>query len=768
MQLIERPDDVPNILQSKAAIDGRERMRTFFARAATQRAQSPAPPPGLRSDDSELVEALSDMSNGRCAFCEARDDLIAHRFRPPGNALPLVEKRSTAHLYYLWLSDAWQNLYPICRGCVPKEPQFPVTGARANLPQRRQLDNYVDYGDGVWPSFPPKESALLLDPTADGAYEKHMVPRLDGELIGESRRGELTTLIYDLNRPDRRNQRYQSYHDRIERLLGLVSTEAVKDQRDWDQLFNFSEIEFGGSWYLMLRRIARWVAGAVSLRWRASRSHIRAFFVRLASLENAQVLISDAIAAITREDQGLRAGRWGLGAIYSLRTPIAEVELTNFKAIEKLHLKFAPPRSADPDAPGPTAPSLVILGENATGKSSILEGIALALASGPARSALDLPWSDLVLDATQMGGERRGSPKRAEVRVKLVNDQSVTLAIENGSPMVRSEFGNQQVPVFAYGAFRRYAGPTRQAAPGKHIRNLFDASTLSNPEPWLRSLPADQFNLVIRTLHDLLSIEGEFDVIQRVGGQLRMVTSITDPDGQVRFNQTPLRSVSSGYRSMLAMVCDIMRGLLDPQVYEQFDGFETAQGIVLIDEIEAHLHPRWKVQVMTSLRSALPGMTFIVTTHDPLCLRGMGEGEVCVLQRIAASDSDQASNMPILVEQMSDLPDVANLRIEQLLTSDFFQLLSSDDASSDRRLAHVAELIRKKESNSLSDQDAVVLRKFENDIASALPVGSSEVHQLVQGAVAEYLKNRRDASSKTLVKLRAEAKAEILRALETL
>lgn len=769
MQQIERPDNVPTVLRSKAAIAGRERMRAFFALPPSQRAQSPVPPPGLRSDDSELVDALADMSAAKCAFCEARDDLIAHRFRPSGNALPLSDNKNIAHLYYLWLSDAWQNLYPICRGCLPLETQFPIAGERTQLPQKRQINNYLERGDGLWPSFPPKEEPLLLDPVQDWGFERHLIPKLNGEIVGESRRGEITTAVYDLNREERRGQRYQIYAERIDRLLTLVAEEAPNaDAEDWQALFDFNAMEFGGSWFLMLRRIARWVGGSRGVRWRTSRKFIRAFFIRLSATDDATDVVQNALAAMAREDEGLRSGRWRLASIYSLRTPISEVELTNFKAIEKLHLKFTAPRQPNPEAPGPNAPSLVILGENATGKSSILEGIALALASGPARTALDIPWSSLVLDASQMGGERRDSPKRAEVRVTLVNDQSVRLMIDQGSPIVRSEFGNQQVPVFAYGAFRRYLTQTRRAAPHKHIRNLFDGSTLSNPEPWLKSLPADTFNLVIRTLHDLLSIEGKFDVIQKVGSQLRMVTSITDPDGEVRFNRAPLQSVSSGYRSMLAMVCDIMRGLLDPQVYEKFESFETAQGIVLIDEIEAHLHPRWKVQVMTSLRSALPGMTFIVTTHDPLCLRGMGEGEVCVLQRVAASDSDQASNLPILVEQIPDLPEVATLRIEQLLTSDFFQLLSSDDADSDRRLAHIAELIRDKRANALSGSDAAVLKKFEEDIASALPVGSSEIHQLVQSAVADYLKNRRDASSKTLAKLRAEAKADILRALETI
>lgn len=146
----------------------------------------------------------------------------------------------------------------------------------------------------------------------------------------------------------------------------------------------------------------------------------------------------------------------------------------------------------------------------------------------------------------------------------------------------------------------------------------------------------------------------------------------------------------------------------------------------------------------------------------------MGEDEVVVLQRVATSDVDQVSQLPILVERMTDLPPVANLRIEQLLTSDFFQLLSSDDAASGRKLAHIGDLIAARARGALAPDDETVLTAFEADIASALPVGSSEVHRMVQEAVAEYLSKRREASSATLKAMRQEAKDEILRALELL
>lgn len=764
MQRIERPDKAPNILVSSKANEARLRMRNFWALAPQRRAQTNIPPVGVNSDNEELVIALAEMTGGRCAFCEGEDQLFAHRFRPIGNALPLQE-RGSGHLYYLWLGDAWQNLYPICVGCIPKEPQFPIDGNRASLPSLQEIEDYLESKTGLWPSFPPNENSLLLDPVCDQAFENHILPKLDGELIGKSPRGELTIAIHNLNRGERRNQRNQAYHARIGSLLEYMTVSPGKMQDDrLKYLLDFPNLEFGGTWYLVLRRLAGRIRRLKDERWGSSRTYIRNFYLNLVTDRNGHKLVQRALEEVKHEDANIVVGE----EVHSLRTPIATVEIENFKAIEKLNLKFGPPRRTPNTSSGPSAPSLVILGENATGKSSILEGVALALTTPAARNYLKIPWSKMVLDPTQLGADRDLIQRRATIRISLTSGQTATLTIDGGLPSVRSEFGNQQVPVFAYGAFRRFLTGTRRAAPHMHIRNLFDGSTLSNPEPWLKKLPADTFNLVIRTVRDLLSVEGEFDVIQRERGQLRIVTSLTEPDGNVRYSRTPLQAVSSGYRSMLAMVCDIMRGLLDPRVYEKFESFQTVQGIVLIDEIEAHLHPRWKVQVMTSLRTALPGMTFIVTTHDPLCLRGMGEDEVVVLQRVASSEVAQVSRLPILVERITDLPAVANLRIEQLLTSDFFQLLSSDDAASDRKLAHIGDLIAAKARGALAPEDEAVLSAFEADIASALPVGSSEVHRMVQEAVAEYLSKRRKASSSKLKAMRQEAKNEILRALELL
>lgn len=722
------------------------------------------PQVGIDLHDEELVASLSFMSHGKCAFCEARDDLVAHRFRPAGNALPFGERKNP-HLFYVWLADAWQNLLPICLGCRPENATFPVDGERCHLPSQQQISAYLKRGDGRW-STVPKERALLIDPTRETSYDHHFKPKLDGTLIAISPRATMTAEHFGINREDRRQARASALLKCCNRLRQLIVKGRISSQQHgqaWIELFDFDSLDFGGAWSLLLKRIAdRIDIGKANPR----RTKLKAFFISLAATTDGSVQFENAMSAIVREDPGLRSVELGSQRLLRVRATLRSVELENFKSVERLRIDLLESAS---DRDGEPSPSLIVLGENATGKSALLEAIALTLATPEARRQLGVAWKDIPLDPSYVGAAGQMQPLIARVRAEFDSGQISELTIKDGEAKVRSEFGSEKITLFAYGAFRRFDDYAATASTIQHIHNLFDAGSLPNPEPWLRSLSAEVFDMVVRTLRDLLSIEGDFEVLQRSGRgrQLRMVTALQGSDGITRLISAPLKAVSSGYRSMLGMLCDILRGLLDAGPAEAFAGFTSARGIILIDEIEAHLHPRWKVQVMSSLRRALPGMTFIVTTHDPLCLRGMEAGEVIVLQRVVSTELAIETDLPTTIEKIDNLPDPSELRLEQLLTSDFFQMFSSNDAAVDRRMARIGDILRKREEREpLNDDDVRVFNEFERDIADALPVGSSEVHRQVQSAVATFLEHRRDASSVKLAKLGDDARAEILKALE--
>ncbi len=313
-----------------------------------------------------------------------------------------------------------------------------------------------------------------------------------------------------------------------------------------------------------------------------------------------------------------------------------------------------------------------------------------------------------------------------------------------------------------YRAFRHYLeGVTEWENDTRGVISMFKSNNLlSNPDKWLYSLQGNQFNRVVRALRAVFGENSNFLRIEKSHSSesCLVVTNLYGAEAR-----TPLDAVSSGFRSILALMCDVTRWLMDPNVSPEYTDLPDARAIVLIDEVEAHLHPRWKLQVMDGLRAALPNVTFIATSHDPLCLRGMNNGEVRVLTRTPVSGRATS----VIVEQLPDLPNVTELTVEQLLTSDFFGLFDIDDPMTSSTMLSLTDmLIRRK---GLSDQiplsgisasaqiaDQELFRAFQTEIKKALPIGRSDVARLVQEAVIKYLLDRRDPEGTPVKKLRQE------------
>jgi hypothetical protein len=376
---------------------------------------------------------------------------------------------------------------------------------------------------------------------------------------------------------------------------------------------------------------------------------------------------------------------------------------------------------------------------------------------------LNLTPASFVLSPAQLGSDDVASKTLAQVRLSFDEGQAKVLRIDDN--VFRPDGLGDVPPVFAYGAFRQYQKRSSQAHEANHaIINLFETDRLlANPEQWLLGLEGEDFNDVARALKIIMSVDGDIKVIEKApDGKSCLI--VTVPAGVV--TRTPLNDVSSGYRTILAMVCDIMQRLMDRRVHPRFQGLEHAQAVVLIDEVEAHLHPRWKIQIMHVLRKALPKVTFIATSHDPLCLRGMQKGEVVVVQRRSKAGGAK-TKYATCIEQLSDLPDSSRLTIEQLLTSDFFNLMSTDQPEMDKQLASVADLLSKRKNREvLTAQEQRVMAYFEDEVNDALPVGTSEAQRVVQEAVAEFLQRRKKEPSSEWETIRVETKTKILNILK--
>ncbi len=101
---------------------------------------------------------------------------------------------------------------------------------------------------------------------------------------------------------------------------------------------------------------------------------------------------------------------------------------------------------------------------------------------------------------------------------------------------------------------------------------------------------------------------------------------------------TPFNYLSDGFRNMVAMVADIAHraSRLNPHLAGNA-GKETT-GVVLIDEIDLHLHPKWQRRVVSDLQRAFPKLQFIATTHSPFIIQSLESGQVIDLEQTLPGD----------------------------------------------------------------------------------------------------------------------------------
>jgi len=104
--------------------------------------------------------------------------------------------------------------------------------------------------------------------------------------------------------------------------------------------------------------------------------------------------------------------------------------------------------------------------------------------------------------------------------------------------------------------------------------------------------------------------------------QDRLVATLADKHSR------PVNLLSDGQRTILAMTADIAyrAAVLNPHLGER--AILETPGIVLIDEIDLHLHPNWQRKIINNLRTSFPLIQFMVTTHSPTIVQSLQPGEV--------------------------------------------------------------------------------------------------------------------------------------------
>lgn len=319
------------------------------------------------------------------------------------------------------------------------------------------------------------------------------------------------------------------------------------------------------------------------------------------------------------------------------RFKLNSLELYEFRRYRNLSIEFEPDLT-------------VIIGENGAGKTSIVESIARLLSWFGSRivkansNGLHVLESDInthAKDYAQVVGSFSLNEKTS-FEMSMVKAVAGWAGDVSSDLIVSTQLGglyrllvadeknsNVQLPVFAYYAVERASGNYSRVVDEKNMKAFFASRFNGYKELSGASAKVDSFLARYVELFNLAeSAAGDYKVkLQLVKDAIESAVpyinnlSVDRSSGRTEVkldnfgNQIDFSQLSQGQKTLAALVGDLALRMLtlNPAMVNPLH----AQGIVLIDEIELHLHPQLQQSVLLSLTKTFESVQFIVTTHSP-------------------------------------------------------------------------------------------------------------------------------------------------------
>lgn len=352
---------------------------------------------------------------------------------------------------------------------------------------------------------------------------------------------------------------------------------------------------------------------------------------------------------------------------------IRELDLQNYRRFKSLHIVFDDYMN-------------VVTGSNGAGKTTLLDACAIATSSLLAKiedaQSLSMRKSDARNITVQNGSAtiRQGqypvcikalgslnnhplcwSRELTSEKSKMTRKSALGI-VRAGEELQRlvSSGGNVVLPILAYYNANRFASKGSRISLSKGANSFLASRTKAYADSFGMSIDEKQTLTWMRnmTLWELQSGQKspELSCVMHVfsncyesASGVSEATAYFDlqlQDVVIRFlndaGDTVIETTSTmsdGYRSATLMFADIARRMaqLNPHLGE--NACQTP-GVVLIDEIDLHLHPRWQARVVGDLRSAFPSVQFIVTTHAPIVVSSVKSSSLRILTQDGVTRRD--------------------------------------------------------------------------------------------------------------------------------
>lgn len=377
---------------------------------------------------------------------------------------------------------------------------------------------------------------------------------------------------------------------------------------------------------------------------------------------------------------------------------IDHIQIESFRTFRKSQISFVHPDQdfAKLGLPKPKLANInLLLGNNGLGKTTLLKTIALS-ALGPAVGKSGIFAYQFVRREPKIGVQKPAVLK-AEFSTHPQDhcpfpliESHVEVIPEGDLESLEWRHAESKAwhPVFSsdsdaffmvgYGATRRseksnrFQSSSKSGERAKRVMGLFEEDYSLRPlNTWLPQYrDSKKFRPRYREVVDLMNSLMGKGHYQFHGEQ--------DSEGEFLFEKgglkVPFPALSDGYRAFIGWVADLLYHVCRtcPDKTKLVDN----KGLVMVDEIDLHLHPKWQMSVLPTLSSVLPNLQFIATTHSPLVVGSLEWMNIIVMQP-GPSGSSRATRLTEAVH---------GLDADQVLLTDFFGLETTRVDVKDRQM----------------------------------------------------------------------------------
>lgn len=302
---------------------------------------------------------------------------------------------------------------------------------------------------------------------------------------------------------------------------------------------------------------------------------------------------------------------------------------------------------------------IYLLGENGDGKSLILMALVIAFRGHFIEKHTERKETGAVIDMV-----------RSNPDLILSGNDDQGNAYRYPGKSLENNGGEEESlsAILAYGVHRSRNDSSRSDKWG--FMTLFDDNQyLTSPEEWLKMLYTAELEGKVQ------SSLGRNVNLPTVEEAKKILVDLLDQNVEIEVSAHGVRylergvelrfsQLSEGYKSVLTWVCDMISRLA-------MSGHSVAHlgdhvGVVLVDEINLHLHPKWERQIVRKLRGWFPNIQFFFTTHSPVTI--LGASDDAVFYRVYKEKGETKLSEPYHKSDWKDL--MAN----NIITSPLFGL----------------------------------------------------------------------------------------------